>query len=642
MSTHKHFDKICCIILAAVLALSVLFMNGAALGIQTAVRVMGYESRLFDYTHVHTIDLVAENWEDFLTTCTNEEYIQCAAVIDGEAYRNIAIRAKGNTSLSSVKQYGNDRYSFKLEFDHFDSSLTYHGLDKLCLNNIIQDNTYMKDFIVYQMMGRFGVSAPLCSFAYITINGEDWGLYLAVEAVEDSFLQRNYGADYGELYKPDSMSFGGGRGNGEGFDMEEFRDKYMNENGDINFGEITDELPDEIKENIPENFDPSQFGGFTPPDGGNGSFGEGFDPSQFGGISPPDGGMMFPETGGNSPEKPDGMAPPDWGINSENGSEAPAPNAENGQNIPDNGNAPADNLAGNRPSNRPAGGRGDKGGFGGGMGAKGSTDVKLQYTDDNPDSYKNIFDSAKTDISDADKTRLIDALKRLNEGDISAVNLDEVYRYFVVHLFVCNGDSYTGNMIHNYYLYEKDGAMSMLPWDYNLAFGGFDGNQATSSVNSPIDTPVSGGIGVDRPMISWIFSDEQYTQQYHEYFRQFIAEVIDSGWAEELIDSTAELIAPYVERDPTKFCTCEEFEKGVSVLREFISLRGESVSGQLDGTIPSTTAGQSGSDMLVDATHINISEMGSMAHGGDRGNGGGFRNEMSSQKQERTSPVTTE
>ena len=39
----------------------------------------------------------------------------------------------------------------------------------------------------------------------LVIDGEDWGLYLAVEGVEESFLLRNYGTDYGELYKPDSM-----------------------------------------------------------------------------------------------------------------------------------------------------------------------------------------------------------------------------------------------------------------------------------------------------------------------------------------------------------------------------------------------------------------------------------------------------
>lgn len=75
----------------------------------------------------------------------------------------------------------------------------------------------MKDYLTYQLMAGFGVDAPLCSYVYITVNGEDWGLYLAVEGIEESFLQRNYGSDYGNLYKPDSTDFGGGRGNGRDF-----------------------------------------------------------------------------------------------------------------------------------------------------------------------------------------------------------------------------------------------------------------------------------------------------------------------------------------------------------------------------------------------------------------------------------------
>ena len=80
----------------------------------------------------------------------------------------------------------------------------------------------MKDYLTYTMMKEFSVTAPLCSFVYITVNGEDWGLYLAVEGVEDSFLERNYGSNCGELYKPDSMSFGGGRGNGKDFKLNDF------------------------------------------------------------------------------------------------------------------------------------------------------------------------------------------------------------------------------------------------------------------------------------------------------------------------------------------------------------------------------------------------------------------------------------
>lgn len=266
-----------------------------------------------------------------------------------------------------------------------------------------------------------------------------------------------------------------------------------------------------------------------------------------------------------------------------------------------------------------AGNNGENGGGKNGM-ARGSSDVKLQYIDDDPDSYSNIFDNAKTDVSKADKKRLIQSLKSLGENeDIEdVVNVDEVIRYFVVHNFVCNGDSYTGSMIHNYYLYEEDGALSMIPWDYNLAFGSFQSQDATTSVNEPIDTPVSGGSMDERPMIAWIFADETYTQLYHQYFSEFL-EKVDIP---EMIRTTEELIATYVEKDPTKFCTFEEFGKGVDALEQFCTLRVKSVQGQLDGTIPSTTDGQSANDTnLIDASELNSSDMGSMGMGGGPGVG---------------------
>ena len=222
MSTNRHINKICVAAIVTSLVLTLLFMGGASLGVVSADSAMGYEDGLFDISFVHTIDIVMDDWDGFIETCESEEYSPCAVVIDGESYRNIGIRAKGNTSLSSVRSMGSRRYSFKLEFDHYENGKTYHGLDKLSLNNLIQDNTMMKDYLVYRLMGDFGVDAPLCSYVYITVNGEDWGLYLAVEGVEDGFLQRNYGSDSGELYKPDSLSFGGGRGNGMDFNFDDF------------------------------------------------------------------------------------------------------------------------------------------------------------------------------------------------------------------------------------------------------------------------------------------------------------------------------------------------------------------------------------------------------------------------------------
>lgn len=535
MSTSKHIDKICCVILAAALILTVLFMNAGRLGIQTVGAAVGYSSRLFNTSTVHTIDIVMDDWDSFIKGCSDEEYTACAVIIDGEAYRNVAIRAKGNTSLTSVEAYGNDRYSFKIEFDHYDDAGSYYGLDKLCLNNIIQDNTYMKDYLAYQLMREFGVDAPLCSYSYITVNGNDWGLYLAVEGVEESFLQRSYGSDYGQLYKPDSTNMGGGRGNGRDFDME-------NLNANVNSEENVDD-----KENGDFHIDRADR------DPGNHMRGgRVFNPGN--------------ELGSDKPFQP---------INE----------AQDGMSF----------------------GR-----------AMGSSDVSLIYTDDMFDSYSNIFDNAKTSVTDADKARLIESLKKLNNSEEieDVVDIDEVIRYFVVHNFVLNFDSYTGSMIHNYYLYENGGQFSMIPWDYNLAFGGFESrSDATGLINYPIDTPVSGGTVDSRPMLAWIFGSEKYTDLYHQYFIEFITHYFDSGKFTNMIDTIETMIAPYVESDPTKFCTYEEFKAGISALKEFCLLRAESVSGQLNGTIPSTSEGQTeDASLLVDASGLTISDMGSMGN----------------------------
>lgn len=555
MSTHKHFDKICCVVLAVTLLLTVLFMNADKLGIQKTDISMGYESRLFDTASVHTVDIVMDDWDGFIAECKDEEYRVCSVVIDGEAYKNIGIRAKGNTSLTQVDSYGNGRYSFKIEFDRYDSTSTYYGLDKLCLNNIIQDNTYMKDYLTYRMMSDIGVASPLCSYAYITVNGEDWGLYLAVEGIEEAFLQRNYGSDYGELYKPDSMDFGGGRGNGRDFDFDDFSDNTENEERSMTQDE-------------------------------NGK-GEKRDFMQMPQMQMPNG------EDGTPPELP-------------SGGEMQMPNEEN---FPFDGDFTPPDMNGDNVESVEMPSFGGKGGMMGG-----SNGVLLKYVDDEIESYSDIFDSAKTSVTESDKKRLIASLKKLSENDDieNTVDVERVIKYFTVHNFVLNFDSYTGSMVHNYYLYEKDGKMQMLPWDYNLAFGGFkSADDATSLVNYPIDSPVSGGSVEDRPMIAWIFANEEYTELYHEAFSEFISEYFTGGYFETMFDETVSLISPYIEKDPTKFCTFEEFETGAATLREFCLLRAKSISGQLSGTIGATSDTQK-SETLVDAGNLKISDMGSM------------------------------
>lgn len=238
MIAHKHITKIIAAGMAAAvcLCLCTAAFSGpiAAAAGETGI-TMAYETALFDTSSVLEVNIRMDetDWNDMLANATAEEYYQCDVEIGGTTFYRVAIRPKGNTSLTSIaSDPTTDRYSFKLEFDHYVDGQTCFGLDKLILNNNYADATNMKEALIYDMYQYLGADASLYNYAKLSVNGEYWGVYLALEAVEDSFLLRNYGVQDGELYKPDSMNIGGGKDFGD-FNADDI------DFGDLDLGDMT-------------------------------------------------------------------------------------------------------------------------------------------------------------------------------------------------------------------------------------------------------------------------------------------------------------------------------------------------------------------------------------------------------------------
>ena len=519
MIAHKHITKLIAVVMAAAVCLclcAVAFSGQIAAAVGDTGISMEYETKLFDTSSILTVNILMDeaDWNDMLENATAEEYYQCDVEIGGTTFYRVAIRPKGNTSLSSIAaDPTTDRYSFKLEFDHYVDGQTCFGLDKLILNNNYADATNMKEALVYDMYRFLGADASLYNYAQISVNGEYWGVYLALEAVEDSFMLRNYGVQSGELYKPESMNMGGGKTIDGDFKA-----------GDMDFG------------------------------------GKDFGNMDLENMTPPDDTQARPE----------------------------------------------------RDSERP-------GGMGGGS-ASGGAD--LNYTDDDLDSYETIWDGEVTDSSKADHKRVVAALKNISEGNDleDYMDVDNLLRYMAVHVFSVNEDSLSGMMAHNYYLYESGGKLNLIPWDYNLAFGGMGGgNDATSVVNSAIDDAFS-----ITDFFDTLMEDETYHSQYYEYLRQLVSEYIGGGEFDAFYERVRSQIDELVETDPTAFYSYDEYLTAADTLYQVVKLRGQSIEGQLDGAIPSTEAEQRTSDALEDASALDLSVMGYM------NNGGGFRTQETS------------
>ena len=465
----KYAGAVLILLALALCAVMVWFPDLLPIARSDAATQKEYEHGLFGTGTLLEIEILMaeEDWQDLLDNPTDKTEYPCDVVIDGVTYANAAIQTKGNTSLSQIaSDPTTDRYSLKIKFDYYEDQNLCQGLDELVLNSNYADATYLKEYFSYQMFAQLDAAASLTAFANVSVNGENRGLYLAIEGVDESFAQRNFGADHGQLYKPDTMEMGG------------------------------------------------------------------------------DGGQMGGAAGGGA---------------------------------------------------------------------------DLIYTDADLSSYSAIWDSAVFTPTEEEEERVVQALQHICQGEEleTYLDVDAMLRYLAAHTFTVNLDSLSGTMTHNYFLYEQDGRLSLIPWDYNLAFGGFQSSDATDVVNFPIDTPVSGVSLEDRPIFACLLEVEEYREQYHAYLRQLAEHYLSF---EEEYQTIRQLIDQAVADDPTAFYTYEEYDQAADLLYQTITLRAQSILGQLDSSVPSTTEAQQQSpELLVDASAIDLSQMGSMNLGGGGG-----------------------
>ena len=447
-----------------------------------------YSTLLFDNTKVSDIkiDISDEDWQDMLSNPLKEEYHKADITINGETFYNVGIRTKGNTSLSQVASSDSERYSFKVKFDKYVKGQSYYGLDMLNLNNIYADATYLKEYLSYDLFKIMGVTTPENSFSNITINDNNYGLYLAIEGLQESYLERNYGYDHGNLYK-----------------------------------------------------------------------------------------------------------------------------------------------------------------------AEGSG-TNLKYTGETQSNYSGLKDNAVTSVTDEDFQKIIDMIRNLNNGTNleKYIDIDSTLRYFAVSTALVNLDSYQSNLFHNYYIYEKDGVCTILPWDLNLSFGGFSaemggGNKGKmnnskrtssdlSTIHFPIDEPTSTNLS-DSPLLEKLLEVDEYKELYHKYLNDIVSTYFDSGIFKNKLYSTASLIDEYVKSDSTAFYSYSQFKNSLDELYKLGNYRSKSISLQLTGVIPSTKNAQSqvNLDEYLGSNLVNMTILGSM------GGGKGDENKINSMNQKTDSNLSS-
>ena len=445
---------------------------------------VAYADKLFDNSYVHRIDvrLADEDWTGLLADPISKTKYTAEIVIDGETFPDVTFSTKGFSSLYFVA-YGEKesrRYSFKVNFGKQVKGQTYYGLNKLSLNGLFCDNTWMKDLISFRMFRDAGVEAPLVSYVWLTVNGTDQGLYMAVEDIDKGFLNRVY------------------QGKGVIYSVER----------KIDTSNITRESMDWIREN-----------GFPP----------------------------------------------------------------------------AADVHG----------------------------ADLLYTEEDPSNYRDILDNAKTKAKPEDDQAVVSAIRALSLGEAVDVwfDMDAIIRFFAAHNYLLNYDSYTGSQLSNLILYVKDGKLSLIPWDYNLAFGTFPSvigyenwENPTRLLNLGIDTPLINAEEDSRPLWKLIRTRPEYLTAYHEVLNTLLADHLLTGEYEAEIERVSEMLLPWIEKDPTALCSAEEFRKACDTLKAFLAIRTESIRRQLAGELSAVSEAQE-TQAMVDASGLDLSGLGALVVG---------------------------
>jgi hypothetical protein len=123
-------------------------------------------------------------------------YFAGTATIDGVTFENVGIRKKGFIgSLSTEKP------SLKVKLDEYVAGREHKGVETFTFNNSQQDPSFVRQCVSYDVFAAAGIPAPRCSFAHVTVNGQDLGLFVHVESLNKQFVERHWANDDGNLYE---------------------------------------------------------------------------------------------------------------------------------------------------------------------------------------------------------------------------------------------------------------------------------------------------------------------------------------------------------------------------------------------------------------------------------------------------------
>ena len=171
------------------------------------VFVIFFQINSFSQSNFYDVDTVREiriyfhqsDWDALLDSfyvVGDNDRILADIIIDGSSYDSVGVRYKGFSSVS-VNRVKNP---FNIKLDYIIDGQDHQGIDKLKLSNVIQDPSFIREVLSYEISRKYMPSSQ-ANFTNVYINDTLWGLYTNVEAVNKSFLIDHFDSKYNAFVK---------------------------------------------------------------------------------------------------------------------------------------------------------------------------------------------------------------------------------------------------------------------------------------------------------------------------------------------------------------------------------------------------------------------------------------------------------
>jgi len=167
---------------------------------------LGAPAQLFDPFGVHAVHITVDpaNWAAYLDGVNKPDgkkvydWYVATVSIDDVAFPNIGIRGYGNGSQITNPEKPNIR----LKFDQFSfAGIGPAGEQSLRLKSAGQDATFLREPIAYELVRSVGGYAPRWSWALVTVNGVNYGIYQLIESVDKRLFKAVFGNNDGHKYE---------------------------------------------------------------------------------------------------------------------------------------------------------------------------------------------------------------------------------------------------------------------------------------------------------------------------------------------------------------------------------------------------------------------------------------------------------